>query len=295
MTANHQAYIYAILAAVIFSSASFIFTEYSRKISPLWMSFFKTAVCFVLFSVCTLLFVEWSPINLAVTGALLVSGIIGLGIGDLFLLRAYALIGPGRTLILFGFQPLFVGISSWYFLGQSLSVYRFVAILFFAFCLFLFSLEKFKSDGRWEIVGLLAALLGVICDNTGILLTRWAFDSVTTMEPLQANFVRCGGALAFYLLFSPFLKAQFVFHYKKLRTLDKTKVIIASAGGTFVSLVLYLTAIRIGHLASVAAVGVVGPLFTTSVECVIDKKWPSRYLWAALVSFLIGFGILILL
>ncbi|MCC6138325.1 MAG: EamA family transporter, partial [Bdellovibrionaceae bacterium] len=214
-------------------------------------------------------------------------------IGDLFLLHAYARIGPGRTLILFGFQPLFIGISSWYFFGQSLSGYRFLAIFFFALCLFLFSLEKFKSDGRWEVMGLLAALTGVICDNTGVLLTRWSFDEIQNLTPLQANFIRCGGAVLFYIFANPFLKTQLIHNFKKIKTFDRTKVIVASACGTFVSLILYLTAVRIGHLASVAAIGVVGPLFTTTVECIADRKLPNKYLWFALISFICGFTILI--
>lgn len=293
MLVQHQAYLYATAAAIVFSSASFVFTEYSRKVSSLWMSFFKTLICFLLFSVTTFFFVDWTDVPLPVIFALMASGAVGLGLGDLFLLHAFSHIGPGRTLMLFGFQPLFIGILSWYFLNQSLSGYRFLAILFFVLCLFLFSLEKFKEKGRWEVMGLLAALVGVVCDNMGVLLTRWSFDSVKLLEPTQANFIRCGGALLFYFLMSPVLKPKLVHHYRQLKKWDRSKVILASGAGTFVSLMLYLTAVRIGHLASVAAIGVVGPLFTTTVECIIDRRMPSRYLWMALTSFICGFLILI--
>lgn len=257
------------------------------------MSFFKTVVCVVLFAVSTLLFVDWVSVPLPVVVALMVSGAIGLGIGDLFLLSAYSRIGPGRTLILFGFQPLFIGVSSWYFFQQELNGYRLLAILFFIFCLFLFSLEKFKESGHWELWGLLAALVGVVCDNSGVVLTRWSFDAVSALTPLQANFIRCGGAFIFYILASPILKTRLVHNYRNLKTVDRIKVVLASAGGTFVSLLLYLTAVRIGHLASIAAIGVVGPLFTMTVECVMDRRWPSAYLWFALVSFICGFSILV--
>lgn len=293
MPAHQQAYFFAIAAAIVFSSASFVFTEYSRKISPLWMSFFKTIVCVVLFAVSTLLFTDWVDVPWPVVTALMISGAIGLGIGDLFLLSAYSRIGPGRTLILFGFQPLFIGVSSWYFLNQELNGNRLLAILFFVFCLFLFSLEKFKEQGHWEIKGLLAALVGVMCDNTGVILSRWSFDAINDLTPLQANFIRCGGAFIFYLVASPFLKTRLIANYKRLASLDRFKVILASAGGTFVSLLLYLTAVRIGHLASIAALGVIGPLFTMSVECILDRRLPSAYLWLALLSFMGGFWILV--
>lgn len=294
MSVQHQAYLYAMSAAIVFSSASFIFTQYSKQISALWMSFFKTVVCFVLFSLTTIFVVDWVDVSLPITVALMASGAVGLGLGDLFLLHAYTHIGPGRTLMLFGFQPLFIGLSSWYFFGQGLEGYRFLAIFFFVGCLFLFSLEKFKAKGHWEIWGLLAALTGVICDNIGVLLTRWSFDEAQTMTPLQANFIRCGGGLLFYILANPFLKTKLIHHFKRIKAVDRFKVIAASAAGTFVSLLLYLTAVRIGHLASVAAIGVVGPLFSTIMECVLEKRMPSRYLWVALGCFFCGFFILVI-
>lgn len=295
MSLNHQAYFFAAAAAIVFSTASFVFTDYSRKISSLWMSFFKTVVCCVLFGVSTLLFSKWVDVPMEVVAALMVSGAIGLGLGDLFLLSAYARIGPGRTLMLFGFQPLFIGVASWYVFHQELNAYRLTAIVFFVMCLFLFSLERFKEHGKWEVLGLLAALTGVVCDDMGVLLSRWSFETVKELGPLQANVIRCGGALLFYIIANPFLKTRLIYHFKQLKTIDRTKVILASAGGTFVSLILYLTAIRVGHLASVAAVGVIGPLFTMTVECVLDKRWPSKYLWAALTSFLCGFYLLVVI
>lgn len=257
------------------------------------MSFFKTVVCVVFFAVATLLFTDWVDVPWPVVTALMISGAIGLGVGDLFLLSAYSRIGPGRTLILFGFQPLFIGVSSWYFFNQEMSGYRLLAILFFVFCLFLFSLEKFKEQGHWEITGLIAALVGVICDNSGVVLSRWSFDEVSELTPLQANFIRCGGAFLFYVVANPFLKTRLIHNYRLLAKVDRIKVILASAGGTFVSLLLYLTAVRIGHLASIAALGVVGPLFTMTVECLLGRRFPSRYLWLALLSFVGGFSILI--
>ncbi len=228
-----------------------------------------------------------------VIGALLISGILGLGLGDLFLLSAYARMGAGRTLILFGFQPLILGISSWYLFAQPLSFYKFLAVIFFLICLYLFSLEKFKEHGHWEIKGLIAALLGVLFDNAGILLTRWSFNSVADLSVIQVNFIRAVGAMLFFITFNPFLKSGLIQHFQKLDRQQKLVILVASVAGTFVSLMLYLTAVRVAHLASLAAMGVFGPLYATMLECMIQRKKPSPYLLWALASFLIGFFILL--
>jgi drug/metabolite transporter (DMT)-like permease len=69
--------------------------------------------------------------------------------------------------------------------------------------------------------------------------------------------------------------------------------VLASVCGTLISLSLYLFAIKTGHLATISGIAITSPLFATLLECVIEKKWPSRYLWAALASFVVGFWIVV--
>jgi drug/metabolite transporter (DMT)-like permease len=257
------------------------------------MNYFKTTVCFLSLSLAVVFAVDWQPVPWDVVGALLLSGILGLAIGDLFLLAAYARMGAGRTLILFGFQPLTLGVSSWYLFAQPLNSYKLVAVLFFLLCLYLFSLEKFKESGHWEVVGLLAALLGVVLDNSGILLTRWSFNTAPDMGVIQANFIRACGAVLFFITMSPMLKPRLVKSFISLKSQERLTIFIASIFGTIVSLVLYLSAVRVAHLASLSAVGVFGPLYSTSLECWLARKRPSRYLIYAMLSFIVGFAILL--
>lgn len=294
MTLQTQAYFYALGASLSFSTASLVFAAYAKNISSVWMNYFKTTVCFICFSLCMVFFVQWQALPWAVVGALLLSGILGLGLGDLFLLKAYARMGAGRTLILFGFQPMILGISSWYLFSQPFSFYKLLAVLFFLICLYLFSLEKFKEHGHWEVTGLLAALLGVVFDNSGILLTRWSFDAAPEVSVLQVNFIRTFGALGFYMTFNPFLKSGLLRNFLALSHQQKWVITVASTAGTFVSLLLYLSAVRVAHLASLSAIGVFGPLYSTSLECFIYRKKPSWYLILAAMSFVIGFCILLI-
>jgi drug/metabolite transporter (DMT)-like permease len=226
--------------------------------------------------------------------ALVASGILGLGIGDIFLLNAYARMGAARTLILYGFQPFFIGALSYFFFGQELAGQRMVAVFFFVGCLFTFSLEKYRQAGHWEIPGLVAALVGVAFDNCGVVLSRWAFDQVPAMDALQANFLRCSGALAFYAVFAQVRRVDLAKGWRKLDRGGKKLAFISAAMGTFLALFLYLTAVKIGHLASISALGVVGPILTSAMECAYYRKAPSKYLLTALALFLGGFSLLML-
>lgn len=256
------------------------------------MNFLKCTVCLLVLTGFALV-QGWPQISAPVYLALLVSGLLGLGVGDIFLLRAYSRIGVARTLILFGFQPLFIGVGSWYFFSQSITPVKFVSVLFFVGCLWTFSFEKYKEGGHWEVFGLAAALIGVIFDNAGILLTRWSFNQQPDMGPLSANLVRCLGAFLFFVFANPFLKAELVPQFLRLTPRDKILAVGASVVGTFLSLYFYLTAVRVAHLASLSAVGVSGPLISAFIECAYYKRWPTPYLLFALALFLSGFSILI--
>lgn len=257
------------------------------------MNAFKAIVAWILFAAVGLLLRDWVHLSSEVMWALLISGTIGLGIGDLFLLNAYARMGAARTMILYGFQPFFIGAAAQFLFGQQLSAMRSLAILFFVGCLFSFSLEKYREAGHWELPGLISALLGVLFDNAGVILSRWAFDQTPEMNAFQANLFRCTGAMAFFMIYSFACPINLTGGWKKLGPHGRRLALIGTALGTFLSLFLYLTAIKIGHLASVSAVAVVGPILAAAMECVYYRRRPSPYLMVALLLFLLGFSLLV--
>lgn len=289
---NPLAYILAIASSTCFAGASLIFTEISRRVSPVWMNAFKAGVALILFVATASVFGLWMSLPWTVLGALVMSGILGLAIGDIFLLTAYARMGSARTMILYGFQPFFLGVAGHFLFNQPMEWLRVTAVLFFVACLFIFSLEKYRSEGHWEIPGLLAALVGVMFDNTGVVLSRWAFEQVPSLDAFQANVWRCVGAVAFFLLFALVRPVQLRGGWQRLTPQGRVLALTSAALGTYLSLGLYLTAVKIGHLMTLSAVGVAGPLISSAMECAYYKKRPSIYLLTALGFFVAGFAIL---
>ncbi|MFZ3230731.1 MAG: DMT family transporter [Pseudobdellovibrio sp.] len=286
---------YALGSNFSFAIASHFFTEFSRKVSPVWMNYFKATIAFFCFSSVVLLFqIPWA-LNQAGFFLLASSGVIGLLIGDIFLLSAFTHLGSGRVLMIFGFQPLILGISGYFLFQQSFEWHRLFAVLFFMLCLLSFSVESFKEKGDWQIKGITFALIGVILDAGGILLTKKSFDMNPELSAFVANTVRSGATMAGFFLVSLFLPK--VVHLKKsfisLTVKDKRLVVFASVLGTFCSLAFYLKAIQIGHLATISAIAGTSPLFATIFEVLQGQKKMTAYLGVAISSFIIGFLILI--
>ncbi len=286
-------YLLALGANFGFALASQAYTHFSRKVSSAWMSFAKTLGAFFLFFVSILIFGEFHNISNFSIGLFFLSGLLGLGAGDWFLLKAYALMGPGRTLMLYAFQPLFIGVMAYYLLGQQTEVHNVWAILFFILCLFTFSFEAFKKKGHWEIKGIALALTAIFFDGIGVLITRYAFDQNPSVSSFEGNFYRCIGAVLFFstwTLVRPIgLRKNFFSQDRKSKFLLMGAVFL----GTFLSLALYLQAIKMANLASLSGIAITSTIFANLFECIIEKKWPSKYLLVAFLFFLMGMNILI--
>lgn len=286
-------YLYAIGANLCFALASIVFTKYSRRVSARWMNYAKAVLAGFFFLIAITATGKWNPIAPQFVMILMLSGAVGLCVGDIFLLSSFSKIGPGRTLILFGFQPIILGTAGMLFFNQSMDLQKFWAILFFIGCLGIFSLESFKRSGSWEIKGILIALAGMTLDAIGILITRYAFDNSTQTTPMEANFYRISGAIIGFIIISRFRPIHLVAKWKELGPRSKSAVFFGSFLGTFLSLFLYFTALQKAHMASLSGVAITGPIFAAMFECIFEKRWPSMYLISAFVMFLLGLKVLV--
>lgn len=281
-------YLLALAANLFFSTASLVFSVYARRFSPFWINQLKVTVAILLFGLATW-YTGVTPLSVTATCYLLLSGLVGLCIGDLFLFRAYATLGAGRSLVLFSFQPLLLGIYGYFFLAQTFNSSQAIAVACMMACLGVFLLERNKLTGRWDLQSFFWAFAGIVLDAIGVMLTREAFELTANLDAMQVNLVRCAGAMLGYFVIRPTGLLQIARDLVPMRGREKSLLLIACVCGTFVSLALYLTALKYAHVASLTAVAITGPVWVSLLECVWEKKLPNRYLVAAFTFFLVGF------
>lgn len=282
-------YLLALGANLSFALGSQFFTHFTRIFSSTWMNAFKAVFAAVGFGVTVLLTTGFHDIDLTLFAFFLISGAIGLGIGDIFLLKAFGEIGPGRTMVIFGFHPIIVGIFSYLLLAQEMETQKLWGIIFFIICLFIFSIESFKQNGEWKVQGLVYAFLGMTLDASGVLLTRYSFDLNKNITAFEGNFHRCIGALIIYMIISRFSPIHFKSRLKSLDIKGRMLLIAGAFFGTYLSLAMYLKAIQTAdNLALISSISITSVLFASIFECLLERKMPSRYLLLAFVSF--GFG-----
>ncbi len=284
---------YALGANICFSIAIIFFTSISNKANSLWTNAFKAVVALLCFFIFIIFGEGFHQISFYPLTAFFISGAIGLAVGDIFLIKAFTIIGPSRTMVLFGFQPLLMAVFGLLLFNQSISNNKLFAVIFLIGCLLCFSLERFKENKNWGLKGIFYAFIGVFLDGTGILLTRYSFDNSPDIHVFEGNFYRCLGALVAFIVLNFFYKkVNLISTFKLLNIKEKWTILFASFLGTFLSLALYLNAIKDGHLASVTAIAITGPFFSAIFEHLYFKKKPTGYFYLSFAFFIIGFYLL---
>ncbi len=282
-------YLLAVGANLCFGTASIAFSDYARRFSATWVNQLKVGIAFIGFLLTFLALESFVPLPPAGHAYLLASGFVGLFFGDFFLFRSLAELGPSRTLVLYTFEPLLVGLYGYFFLRQGLSPYQILAVLCMVACVLTFMFERNRQTGSFGIRAFAFAFLGVFLDAVGVMLSRQAYEQDAGLGPFQVNLTRAIGALAGFLFMSPKFPLLLVRDLKNLAPRGRWIALGACVMGTFLSLSLYLSALKTAHVATLTAISITSPVWVSLIEHARAREWPNRYLWTAFALFLCGF------
>jgi drug/metabolite transporter (DMT)-like permease len=122
----------ALFTSLCWSMAAIGFTYASRQVGSQVTNRVRVVVAFV-----ALFFINWAlygqPIPLQAGGArwlwLMLSGVVGLAIGDAFLYRTYQLIGPRIGSLLMSMNAVFGTAIAWLFLGEKLTAMQYIGMV----------------------------------------------------------------------------------------------------------------------------------------------------------------------
>jgi drug/metabolite transporter (DMT)-like permease len=175
------------------------------------------------------------------------------------------------------------------FLHQGLSPFQILAVLCMIACVLTFMLERNRQTGSFGIRAFAFAFLGVFLDAVGVMLSRQAYEQDAGLGPFQVNLTRAIGALAGFLFMSPKFPWLLVQDLNKMAPRGRWTALGACVMGTFVSLSLYLSALKTAHVATLTAISITSPVWVSLIEHARAREWPNRYLWTAFALFLCGF------
>ena len=173
-------------AAVSWTYACFIWRSQTQKYKAIDINLIKNIIAFLFF---TPAFINISStIELKNIFILLVSGIIGIGLGDTFYLKSLQTIGTRKTLSVETLSPLMAAFSGKIFINEDLTIKSWVGVIIVSISLFII-LKKgnnfkdenspFLEKNKFKIFTF--PFLSVLCAVLGGLFTRMVF--------LQSQFI----------------------------------------------------------------------------------------------------------
>jgi len=230
----------AIGASLSWTYACFIWRSQTNHNRPLDINLIKNLFAFIFFS--PVLFTLKDFIQYKFLILLLLSGIIGIGIGDLFYLKSLQLIGTRKTLSIEALSPILAAISGGIFINESLSIKSWIGIIIVSISLI--SILKNKnnlldensnfSNNYFSFRNYIFSFLSIFFAVVGALISRYVFLE-TNLNPLQTTELRLLGSLIFLIIISKF---KINFFIKDLNSNEKIKFIISILLGTNIGIYL---------------------------------------------------------
>jgi len=230
----------AIGASLSWTYACFIWRSQTNHSRPLDINLLKNLFAFIFFS--PVLFTIKDIIKFKFLILLLLSGVIGIGIGDSFYLKSLKLIGTRKTLSIEALSPILAALSGGIFINENLSLKSWMGIIIVSISFISILKDKNNlidensnfSNNFFAFRNYIFSFLSILCAVTGALISRFIFLE-TNLNPLQTTELRLLGSLIFLIIISRF---KINFFIKNLNSTEKIKFILSILLGTNIGIYL---------------------------------------------------------
>ncbi|NJK75622.1 MAG: DMT family transporter [Richelia sp. CSU_2_1] len=283
----------ALAAAFVWALSSTIWQRVGQQIPAVVMNFLKGAIAlFFLLSTILILGKSWPAINTNILAMLLVSGVLGIGIGDTAWFVVLKYLGARRALLLETLSPPLTALFSLIFLQENLSLVACTGILL-TICGVAWVIAERTAEtdlpSKQIWLGLGVSLLGQTSHAAGAVLSRAAFNQID-IDPLWTASLRLSGGMAVMLFFLNRTNTATLKHLKLPKILAAT--IIAAFLGTYLGIFLQQTSLKYAPAGIAQALSSTSPLFVLPLAWLAGEKVSLRAVLGA-AGAIAGIGLLL--
>ncbi len=227
-------------AAISWTYACFIWRSHTKKYESIDINLIKNVIAFLIFLPAFFNFHILTDFKSLLI--LLLSGVVGIGLGDTFYIKSLQVIGTRRTLSIEALSPLLASLFGETFINENLSLRSYIGIIITSFSLFILLRQrtnllihnqtKSKKEKNFKIY--IFPLLSVLCAVLGGLLTRIVFLE-KDLSPFQTTEIRLLGAIIFLITIKNF---KVNFFLKRLDNNSQKKFLLSIFLGTNLGILL---------------------------------------------------------
>ncbi len=212
-------------AAASWTYACFIWRSQTQKYKTIDINLIKNIIAFLVF---TPAFINISSTTeLKNIFILLVSGIIGIGLGDTFYLKSLQTIGTRKTLSVETLSPLMAAFSGEIFINEDLTIKSWVGVIIVSISLFI--ILKKGNDLIFAF-----PFLSVLCAVLGGLFSRMVFLQ-SNLSPFITTEIRLLGAIIFLITLKGF---KINFFLKNIEKKEQKRFLLSILLGTNIGILL---------------------------------------------------------
>ena len=227
-------------ATLSWTYACSIWRSQTNLYKPIEINFLKNVIAFIIFSP-IILFFNYST-NFKYLLLLILSGIIGIGLGDTFYLKSLNLIGTRKTLSIEALSPLIAAIAGTLFIDENLTYKAWIGIGIVTGALAKIIRKKsYLLDKDSKLVmssnsldKYIYSLLSVLCAVIAALLSRFVLLE-SDLSPIFTTEIRLFGSIIFLCSFT---KMKLKFFINDFNKRAKRKFILSVLMGTNIGIFL---------------------------------------------------------
>ena len=288
----------ALGTALCWAIAARLFRGTGNAFSPLTMNFWKGLISIGILAV-VLLFVQPVSLSTSTIVWLLISGFIGIGIGDTCFFKALQSIGDSQAvLVAETLAPLFTALFAMAFIGEWITWQQWVGVAVVLLSVdMVIKARKRSTTHVFATSGYLYGVAAALCQAIGAVVSR---DILSTgdIDAASAAFLRLVGGMVFVVPFIAITKTRYmpVIDYQN----DSGKrvwptFIMATLLGTTAAIYLQMFAFAYAKAAVVQTLIATSALMSLGVAWVLgEKATKATFMWSAValigVAILVSFG-----
>ncbi|MBW4515969.1 MAG: DMT family transporter [Timaviella obliquedivisa GSE-PSE-MK23-08B] len=283
----------ALSAALIWAIASFVYVIMGRQIPPLVLNFAKCTIAIILSLLTLWLMGDFSPgfslqTGMLPLGLLLVSGALGIGLGDTAFFEALNCLGARRSLLIEALAPPLAALFAAIFLNETLNSRAWIGIFLTVGGVTWVILERVPNDFQgklhlWRGIGF--GVLSALAQASGAVLSRAALAE-TSVSPLWGSLIRLLAGV-FILLILMICQRQVWAEFYPLR--DRRfllSLITTSFASTYLGIWLQQIALKFTATGIAQALTATSPLFVIPIALWMREKVSLRSILGAVLALL---------
>ncbi len=288
----------ALLAAACWAFGSLLSARAATHLGAFAFTRYRMLVAMLLLWAIALVTGGWQTLTSSGVLLLVLSGAIGIFIGDTALFAAMNRLGPRRAGVLFATHALFSVILAYFWLGETLWGLSLVGgslLISGVMIAILFGKRRaeqhlWESNARGIRSGVLLGLLAALCQAVSTLMLKPLM--LTAIDAIAASAVRMSTGFVLHLLVL-LLGFKVARSYLPLNRSILLLVVINAALSMVLGMTLILHALKYGDAGMVAMLSSVSPVLVLPMLWLVYKRTPAWGAW--LGAGMTVFGTLLIL